>query len=340
MKKIAIILSGALLAFGCSEEDSNNIAPPSQVNLNKNPETVDEVTSQVISFLDEIDNENVNDRNKEDALFILEAALNYNYRRPIDDYSEFKEGQTTDLQLQINDEDIVDGASLASEHERIKSLIDNSLDENEVVELIDLSNALDSNGVEQLRAIIVIGQSKPGQYFLTIGDWKALANVGNCAGTITTGDAAGVTASVYNYKYRNNSFLSSVNQNGVVYYSGIKVTGSQSTSGRYPFVIPDLWINSQPEDSNGNPTKLGDFKLVGSSLDNLHPNPLAADCVLESEINTYVSRINADIYDISPAPSSQKEPFNVQLETLFLLAPGAPGHHHFHAVYFGDPHTL
>jgi len=164
MKKVALLLSLAILALGCSKEDSKDKTSSSQVKLNKNPENEDEVTSQVINFLDEVEYNNVNDRIKEEALFILEAALNYNYRRPMDEYSVFKEGETTFLELDINNENVVDGTSLANEHERIKSIVTSSLDENEVVELLDISDATDSNGVEELRAVIVIGQPQPGPY--------------------------------------------------------------------------------------------------------------------------------------------------------------------------------
>ena len=212
-----------------------------------------------------------------------------------------------------------------------------------MVELIDISNAADTNGVEQLTAVIVIGVAQPRSSYLNVGNWEALAGGGDCnPKTTNQGDAALIVARGHNYLYRNNFYLSAALQTEHrTFFSGIKVAGAGSGSFRYPNVFnPDLIVNDRLEDSDQNPTLLSTFSLVGSPSDNFHPYAVTTDCVLESEINTYVQRVHQKIYDLSPAPLSGKEPFNVQMETLWGMSQPAQGHHYFYAVYFGDPHTL
>lgn len=315
--------------------------------------TTDPVTLSAQAFIGDVEAGTLEDRSKEQGLIDLETALNYYFRKPIS-FTALSEIEKTSLELVI-EANTVSGTSLGSEFNRIVSLAEEKLtSEDRVIELIDISDAPDSNGVEQLTAVVVIGTNQAPPYFESVGDWVGGAFGGKCVPTSTQipQDASTKISSAYNYAYSNNYLLSAYNQQEEVYFTNIEVsgTGLGDASKGYPTIFPDLYVTKSTYswDSQNNvaiPTVLGEFELFGSPGDNLHPgypNGSAGihDCVVQPEINTYKDRVAQSIYSVSPAPGSQKEAFKVYLHSTWLMVPGnAPCTHYIYAAYFGIPHV-
>jgi hypothetical protein len=310
-----------------------------QNSIEQNKKSTNPTTEQVLDFLEDVDNHLVADRTRDEAFFILEAALNYAYKRPVE-YKQLAGSATENLTLQFSDADKVIGESLGLEYQRLITWAEYYREEGQVVEFIDISNARDADGVGQLSATVVYATLAAASYYQNIGNWKAGANYGDCVNAIFgIGDAATKTAEVYNFRYANNWLNSAVYQNEDVYFTNIKIAGTGGSSGyNYPAVTPDLYLPSDPGGSTGSLTNIGQFALLGSPLDNLYTYPGINDCVQEADINTYATRLANNIYSVNP--SNQGEPFKVLMASDWLFVPGnANTHHNIYAAYFGVPNS-
>jgi hypothetical protein len=295
-------------------------------------------TSQVLGFLEEVENEMVEPRIQADGIFILEAALNYHYRKPIT-ITKYSRALTEDLILDITAGE-VSGSSLAEEYRRILDYSESHKETDEIIDFIDISDAVDQAGAERLRFTVVYVLPVPNSYYQSVGDWKAGAGSGKCNGTLLANDAATETGQIYNYRYANNWLNSSVYQNDNVYFTNIEVSG---TGGfgigvyNYPAITPDLFLPSGPGTA-GALTNLGQFALLGSPSDNLNPGPGILTCIDEQDINIYATRLENNIYSVSP--SNQGEPFRILMASDWAFAGGnSPVHHNIYAAYFGIPNN-
>lgn len=279
---------------------------------------------------------------KVNALYTLEGALNFYFRKPMQ-YTLISDVESTVLNLDIID-GVVSGSSLESEFIRIQEYAQEGLEEGQVIDLIDISTAVDSNGVEQPRAVVVTSTASISQsYYQDLGDWKAGALGGECVnGTYGSTDASLKIGQLYNYHYANNFLMSTVDHTQEVYYTNIEVagTGGGGSFYGYPSLVPDRYIPRQARDPWNDPTLLGDFELPGSPIDNMHPSPGIDDCIYESEINTYASRLEQKIYTVSPSTGLGQEPYKVLMSTDWLMVQGGnpPAHHQIFAAFFGKPH--
>jgi len=90
---------------------------------------------------------------------------------------------------------------------------------------------------------------------------------------------------------------------------------------------------------NGSLTSIGQFALLGSPLDNLYSNPGINDCIQESDINTYATRLENNIYSVNP--SNQGEPFKVFMGSSWwsTTSPNPDVWHNIYAAYFGVPNN-
>ena len=277
------------------------------------------------------------DRAKDDAFFILEAALNYTFKRPIE-YRQYAGSATTNLTVQFNNADGVIGESLELEFNRLLSWAEDNRDADQVIEFIDISNADDADGVGQLSATVLYANLAVSSYYQNIGDWKAGANYGDCVNAIFgTGDAATKTGEIYNYRYANNWLTSSVYQNEDVYFTNIKIAGTGGGNGySYPVVVPDRYLPSD-RSTLVSPNILGQIGLLGHEQDNLHPTPLLTACIAEVDINTYATRLGNNVYSLNP--SNQGEPFKVFIASKWWMTPNSNTWHDVYAAYFGEPQT-
>ena len=309
-----------------------------QNSIEQNKKSTNPTTEQVLDFLEDVDNHLVADRTRDEAFFILEAALNYAYKRPVE-YKQLAGSATENLTLQFSEADKVIGESLGLEYQRLITWAEYYREEGQVVEFIDISNARDADGVGQLSATVVYATLAAASYYQNIGNWKAGANYGDCVNAIFgIGDAATKTAEVYNFRYANNWLNSAVYQNEDVYFTNIKIagTGGSNFSYNFPNVVPDLHLPSGRSYLTS-PNIIGQLGLLGHEEDNLHPAPLLGDCIPETDINTYATRLENNIYSVNP--SNQGEPFKVFVASNWWFTQNSNTWHYVHAAYFGVPQT-
>lgn len=333
----AVVLCAAVFVLASCSKDEN-LEKVKGVTKSGDPTTV-----QVQDFLEEVNNENVADRDKSEALFIMEAALNYHYKKPMS-YSVFSSGQYTELALVIEN-GVVSGSSLADDYQRIITFANENANAGEFVNFIDISSALDSNNVEQLRAVVAYGTTISPTYFQAVGDWKAGANGGQCVNPVYgTGDAAVKIGQVYDYHYAHNFIRSAVDHTKDVYYTNIEVSGTGGSGigvYNYPAIIPDLHLPYSPGQS-GLSLTIAEFALPGSHLDTQgNTNIGINDCVYQNEINIYATNVENKIYTISPSTGLGQEPFSIWMGSSWWFAQGnTPCNHNFYASFFGVPHIL
>ena len=137
-----LFISGVVL-FALSSCEKEELQ---QKSFEQNKKSINTTTEQVSSFLEELDNGSVADRTKEAAFFILEAALNYSYKRPME-HRHLASFATDSLNLQFNEAGGVIGESLGIEYNRLLTWAENNRDEGQVIDFIDISDASDTNGV-------------------------------------------------------------------------------------------------------------------------------------------------------------------------------------------------
>ena len=320
MKNLTKYLSiaGAVL-FALSSCEKEGLQ---QKSFEQNKKSINTTTEQVSSFLEELDNGSVADRTKEAAFFILEAALNYSYKRPME-YRHLAGSATDSLNLQFTEAGRVIGESLGIEYNRLLTWAENNRDEGQVIDFIDISDASDTNGVIQLSVTVVYATLASASYYQIIGDWKAGANYGDCTNAIFgTGDAAVKTGEIYNFRYANNWINSAIYHNEDVYFTNIKVagTGGAGISYNFPNVIPDLYLPSSRSFLTS-PNIIGQIGLLGHEEDNLHPYTLLGDCIPEADINIYATSLENNIYSVNP--STQGEPFKVFIASNWWLSPNS-----------------
>jgi hypothetical protein len=135
-----------------------------QKSFEQNKKSINTTTEQVSSFLEKLDNGSVADRTKEAAFFILEAALNYSYKRPME-YRHLAGSATDSLNLQFTEAGGVIGESLGIEYNRLLTWAENNRDEGQVIDFIDISDASDTNGVIQLSVTVVYATLASASYY-------------------------------------------------------------------------------------------------------------------------------------------------------------------------------
>lgn len=327
----------------CQKEQRNDQNSEYMIPIKKSAALED----SILTFISDVDHGIVADMETNSAIVMIEAALNYIHRKPMETTQI-----DTIIRLEIDfelDGNMILGSSIGDKFNYLKDLIDTDLlvhCSECSVDLVDVGNPLDSNDKEIFQAVILLSTPAPlAGYNQPVGDWRAGAQYGDCpSGPPNTWDASLATGYVYNYRYAHNFLKSAVYQNEDVFFTNVNIVGTGFSSWGYPTVHPainpDFYSAYQPAmTSSSSPTDLDPFSLVGYYNDLLNPGAGINDCISQYDINTYATNIENNIYTLQP--QAGQEPYKVLLANDWWgSGPNPQCWWYFHGIFFGVPNVL
>ncbi|WP_422107818.1 hypothetical protein [Winogradskyella sp.] len=225
-KSIYLVLCTILTIFSCSKETENDIPSSEANNTDKLGlyETFSPKKEDIVSYIKQFraeaklsqssmktGNFEPTDRSIEEALWVLEAALNNYYASPIAEYDgQFSDQTNITIDFQDGSEEMIDGQSLLNAYHNLTTTLDQALTMGQEIDILDVKFV--SAGTHS----VVFSVSSTGGLLLptltadfidTDDDWKAGDALGKCDGTRVGEDGRTRLNSLIKYNINNNFTL-------------------------------------------------------------------------------------------------------------------------------------
>ncbi len=369
MKKELLLFSAAITLWSCSKEidtastaqDKNQQATGAAIKLASlsSKQVIKEVRAfeqmtQTIANGHQLKTNN--QYTVDEAVWYLEAALNYEFRHPSIEiqHHEVDSSFLTVSNFTVDQEGklVVDDASLATAYLNLEQALQAMLSSQEdIIEAVDVyvHHINNYNVTFGVNTLIINGMPYNPQplCFQTGEDWYAAWDLGMCNGSFQYQlDGHDMLARYYTFNYLNNFTLAFTNQHAIKFYTNVL-----TVNDRPDHVGSDMGAPS-------NPCQVGDcsglYGHVNDPNGYVYPNSSPTRCLTAQELNNYFPKIQLWVstaqntlatqgYMQNPSlihPPATRDLINIELPAFFLLIPNVDEVGTSITARFGTAHTL